>query len=210
MRPTCQLLRRGTRRWDGAPTNAEGQRRASRTAGGPEGAARRFVDRSQSDRPLHYARRSRVDDSGVYGAAYDITQAPGVVVIRTEMIHEARVILLDGLAAAPAFRQLMGCPRPVGRQHAGGYDDWLRRPRRYRGSGDCLTMTERFTRSARADSLEVRFEDPAMGPTAGVCHAPRSRGDADLGRVSRGTTVGQYPARRTRIRTDRTLGSVLP
>ena len=38
---------------------------------------------------------------GVYGAAYDITQAPGVVVIRTEMIHEARVILLDARPALP-------------------------------------------------------------------------------------------------------------
>jgi hypothetical protein len=32
---------------------------------------------------------------GVYGSAYDITQAPGFVAIRHEMIHETRIIPLD-------------------------------------------------------------------------------------------------------------------
>ena len=31
----------------------------------------------------------------IYGNAYDITQAPGIVAIRYEMIHETRVIRLD-------------------------------------------------------------------------------------------------------------------
>jgi hypothetical protein len=31
----------------------------------------------------------------IYGNAYDITQAPGIVAIRYEMIHETRVIPLD-------------------------------------------------------------------------------------------------------------------
>ena len=32
----------------------------------------------------------------IYGNAYDITQGPGFVAIRYEMIHETRVIPLDG------------------------------------------------------------------------------------------------------------------
>ena len=38
----------------------------------------------------------------IYGASYDITQAPGYVVIRHEMIHEARVIPLDGRPQLPS------------------------------------------------------------------------------------------------------------
>ena len=33
----------------------------------------------------------------IYGNSYDITQAPGVVVIRYEMINEARVIPLSSM-----------------------------------------------------------------------------------------------------------------
>ena len=31
----------------------------------------------------------------IYGNAYDITQAPGMVAIRYEMVHETRIIKLD-------------------------------------------------------------------------------------------------------------------
>jgi hypothetical protein len=43
----------------------------------------------------------------IYGNAYDITQAPGVVAIRYEMIHETRIIPLDD------------SPRPNARPHMG-------------------------------------------------------------------------------------------
>ena len=33
----------------------------------------------------------------IYGNSYDITQSPGCVAIRYEMVHETRVIPLDGL-----------------------------------------------------------------------------------------------------------------
>ena len=57
----------------------------------------------------------------IYGNAYDITQAPGIVAIRYEMIHETRVIPLDDSAAAGEEHHLvhgLGA-RPLGRQHAG-------------------------------------------------------------------------------------------
>ena len=45
-------------------------------------------------------------------SSYDITQAPGYVVIRHEMIHDARVIQLDGRPRlSPAIRQYMGDSR---------------------------------------------------------------------------------------------------
>jgi hypothetical protein len=39
---------------------------------------------------------------GGYGAGYEITQGPGVVVIRYEMIHEARIIPVDGSPHLPS------------------------------------------------------------------------------------------------------------
>jgi hypothetical protein len=48
----------------------------------------------------------------IYGNGYRIVQAPGFAVIMAEMIHEARVIPLDGRAhAAPGVRSYMGDSR---------------------------------------------------------------------------------------------------
>ena len=48
---------------------------------------------------------------GGYGAGYQILQAPGYVVIVYEMIHEARIIPLDGPHLPDAIRQWNGDPR---------------------------------------------------------------------------------------------------
>jgi hypothetical protein len=146
-------------------TNPEGQRRATarlaaRKGRGPSDS---WTDRSLTDRCITRGAPGSMIP-GVYGAAYDITQGPGVIVIRTEMIHEARVILLDARPAlAPAIRQLMGDAR--GRWDGEtlvvtttGFDGRVA----YRGSGDRLTMTERFTPTGPGMlRWEVRFEDPA-------------------------------------------------
>jgi hypothetical protein len=44
---------------------------------------------------LHHARRNGLDPAGDLRNGTQIVQAPGYVVIRNEMIHEARVIPLD-------------------------------------------------------------------------------------------------------------------
>jgi hypothetical protein len=46
----------------------------------------------------------------IYGNAYDITQAPGVVAIRYEMVHETRVIRLDN-SPVSGLRSHMGDAR---------------------------------------------------------------------------------------------------
>ena len=48
---------------------------------------------------------------GGYGAGYQILQAPGYVVIFYEMIHEARIIPLDGPHLPDGIRQWNGDPR---------------------------------------------------------------------------------------------------
>jgi hypothetical protein len=48
----------------------------------------------------------------IYGNSYQIVQAPGYVAIRYEMIHEARIIPLDGRAhLTPNIRTSMGDAR---------------------------------------------------------------------------------------------------
>jgi hypothetical protein len=99
---------------------------------------------------------------GVYGNAYEIIQAPGFVAIRHEMIHEARIIPLDGDAhTSDALRSFMGDARG----HWEG--DTLvvettnfRASAAYRGASGALKVTERFT-PIDADTLrwEVRLED---------------------------------------------------
>jgi hypothetical protein len=100
---------------------------------------------------------------GIYGSSYDITQSPGMVAIRYEMIHEARLIPLDGSAhVSPALRLHMGDAR--GRFEGDtlvvettNFPDGA-----YRNSTAGLRMVERFT-PIDQDTLrwEVRLEDPA-------------------------------------------------
>jgi hypothetical protein len=48
----------------------------------------------------------------IYGNSYQIVQAPGYVAIRYEMIHETRIIPLDGRGhVSPSIRTYMGDPR---------------------------------------------------------------------------------------------------
>ena len=82
----------------------EAARQAARYGRGPSDS---YEDRSIYDRCISRG----VPDSMrpiIYGASYDITQAPGYIVIRYEMIHEARVIPLDG---RPKLSPVIRCER---------------------------------------------------------------------------------------------------
>ena len=66
---------------------------------------------------------------GPYNNNFQIVQTRDHVVILNEMIHDARVIPLDGSPHLPDnIRRMDGrFARPLGRQHAGGgYDQFLR------------------------------------------------------------------------------------
>ena len=100
------------------PTTAEARERADKVR-----AARRGGDgyyRGPFDGPEDFSLYVRCITRGVpgsmmpviYGNAYDITQGPGVVAIRYEMVHEARVIPLDGRPhVAAAIKSYMGDAR---------------------------------------------------------------------------------------------------
>jgi hypothetical protein len=99
----------------------------------------------------------------IYGNAYEITQGQGWVGIQYEMIHEARVIPLDGRPhASSSIKMLMGDPRG----HWDGntlvvettnFDERSA----YRGATSSLKLIERFTRVA-TDVVEwsVTVDDP--------------------------------------------------
>lgn len=110
----------------------------------------------------------------IYGNGTDIVQAPGVVVIRTEMIHEARIIPIDPTDhprphLPAAIRTYMGDPRGHwegdtlvvettnfigGRLGIGDNGEGLK-------YSDDLRLVERFTRtSENAIQYEVTVNDP--------------------------------------------------
>jgi hypothetical protein len=113
----------------------------------------------------------------LYNNFYQIIQTPAYVVILVEMIHEARIIPLDGRPhATESIRQWLGDSR--GRWEGNTlvvetihFNDKLDggdlQPSHviqtgHRGSGKTLRLVERFTR-INADTIDYRFtvEDPA-------------------------------------------------
>jgi hypothetical protein len=101
---------------------------------------------------------------GPYNNNYQILQTPGYVVILHEMIHDARVIPLDGRPhVGPNIRQWFGDSR--GRwdgatlvvETTNFTDKWS-----FRGSTEKLRLIERFTRVAPGVvTYEFTIDDPA-------------------------------------------------
>jgi hypothetical protein len=103
-------------------------------------------------------------DAG-YNSNYQIVQSSGVVMILTEMIHDVRIVTLDGRPQPDAkVRQWMGVSRGrwegetlvVETTNFNGKNP-------FRGSDENLKVIERFTRLAD-DTIEYKFtiDDPTM------------------------------------------------
>jgi hypothetical protein len=118
-----------------------------------------------------------------YNANYQIVQAPGYVMILTEMIHDVRIIPLDGRAQQPTgVKQWVGLSR-------GRWDgDTLvvettnfNGKNAFQGSSDTLKVTERFTRTAD-DSISYRFtvEDPQTWDRAWTAEAPLAKTEGPI------------------------------
>ena len=106
----------------------------------------------------------------IYSSGIEIHQAPGLVVIRYEMIHETRIIPLDGRPRlAPAITSYMGDARGrwegstlvVDTTNFNGRTGSLGRNGNGNPTSGALRLVERFTRRD-ADTLDysVRIEDP--------------------------------------------------
>ena len=113
-----------------------------------------------------------------YNANLDIFQGPGYVVVRTEMIHSARLIPID---ARPHIGQNIRQWNGDSRGHWEGntlvvettnFNDRVR----FRNSTESLKVTERFTR-VDADSITYTFtvEDPATWTRPWTAEVPMMR-----------------------------------
>ena len=112
------------------PQTAEAQQRARarQQARAGRGPADSWEDRSLYDRCITRGIPGSMMPA-IYGNSYHIQQGPGFVTITYEMVHDTRVIPLDGrphLAGSdPAVHGRRA--RPLGRQHAGRRDHQLHR-----------------------------------------------------------------------------------
>jgi hypothetical protein len=147
-----------------APT-AEARTRAAARADARRGRgeADSWEDRSLFDRCISRGIPGSMMPA-IYGNAYDITQGPGFVVIRYEMVHEARVIPLGNQPhVGAAIRTYMGDAR--GRfdgdtlvVETTNFNDKIP----YRGSSDQLRLIERFKPTGpNLVEWSVTFDDPA-------------------------------------------------
>ena len=148
------------------PLTAEGQKRAAARAearkqmGGPFDGPE---NRGLAERCIVWNAGPPILPIG-YNSNYQIVQNADYVMILTEMIHDVRIIPLDGRPPLPqGIRQLLGSSR--GRWEGDtlvvettNFTDRTA----FQGSGENLHVTERFTRVS-ADTLKYEFtvKDPS-------------------------------------------------
>ena len=142
---------------------------AARARAAAENAARKgrgpadsWEDRSLWDRCITVGLPAVMFPTG-YNNNVQILQAPGSVTVTHEMMHDTRVIPLDGRPhLSPRIRQYMGDSRARWDGTTLVIDVTNFHPNtNYRGSRDTLHLVERYTRTA-ADALryEVTIDDP--------------------------------------------------
>jgi hypothetical protein len=149
------------------PMTAEGQKRAAARAearkrmGAPTDAAQNLP---LSVRCMIMDRAGPPMLAGAYNNNYQIVQAPGYVMILVEMIHDVRIIPLDGRPHLPQnVRQWTGSY--VGRWEGETLvieSTNFTNKTAFQGSSENMRLTERFTRVAE-DTIRYQFtvDDPA-------------------------------------------------
>ena len=149
------------------PLSAEGQRRAAervaarKKMGGPYDAAE---NQPLSVRCIIMDRVGPPMLAGAYNNNYQIVQSPGYVMILVEMLHDVRIIPLDGRPHLPQnVRQWTGSYR--GRWEGETLVVETRNfngKMAFQGASENMRLTERFTRVAE-DTLLYQFtvEDPS-------------------------------------------------
>ncbi len=135
--------------------------RGGRAGGaGDGGRADSWLDRSLYDRCITRGLPGSMMPA-IYGNAYDITQAPGLVAIRYEMVHETRVIRLDS-SPRTGLRSHMGDARGHFEGDTLVVETINFDPRSaYRNGSPKMKLTERF-KPVAADKIEwsMTVDDP--------------------------------------------------
>jgi hypothetical protein len=149
------------------PLSAEGQKRAGERAearkrmGGPTDAAE---NQPLSVRCIIMDRIGPPMLAGAYNNNYQIVQIPGYVMILTEMIHDVRIIPLDGRPHLPqSVRQWTGSYRGRWEGETLVVETTnFNGKMAFQGASENMKLTERFTRVAE-DTILYQFtvEDPS-------------------------------------------------
>jgi hypothetical protein len=145
-------------------------------ADGPE-------DRSLAERCILWPTAGPPMIPSGYNNNYQILQAPGYVVILVEMIHDVRIIPLDGRPHAPSnIRQWMGDSR--GRWDGNtlvvtttNFTDKTN----YRGASQNLRLVERFTRTD-GDTINYEFtmDDPSAFSKSWTAAIPMTKTEGPI------------------------------
>ena len=134
--------------------------RAERSQRGPSTSPDTYSDLSQWTRCIS---RGWNGIGSWYSSNYQLFQVPGYVVVYQELIHEPRIIPLDGRPHLPeSVRQWLGDSRGHWEGDTLVVETTNFTPKtNFRGSRDTLHLTERYTRVAD-DTLDYRFtiDDP--------------------------------------------------
>ena len=115
---------------------------------------------------------------GAYNNNYQIVQAPGYVVILVEMIHDARIIPIDGGPHLPS-----GVHQWLGDSRGHWEGDTLvvettnfNNKTNFRGAGENMKLTERFKRAdANTISYEFTVNDPSSFSKPWIAQVPMNK-----------------------------------
>jgi hypothetical protein len=147
------------------PTTPDADRRAAARAAARSGRgpADSYEDRSLYDQCITRGLPGSMMPA-IYGNSYQILQGPGYVAVRYEMIHETRIIPLDGRPhLSPAIHSYMGDARGRFEGSTLVVETTNFDPRSaYRNGSEKLKIVERFT-PVGPDKVQwsVRADDPA-------------------------------------------------
>jgi hypothetical protein len=166
------------------PLTAEGQKRSAerRAAARSHGPADSYENRSLQERCITRG-LPEVTLPGPYNNNLQIVQTPAYVMLQTEMIHDARIVPMDGRPhSAAALRSWMGDSRGRWEGDTLVIDTTNFTDRTsFRGSGANLHLVERLTR-VDADTIEYRFtvDDPTTWTRSWTVSYPIVRTDGPI------------------------------
>jgi len=153
-------------------------------AGSPNRKTDSWFDRTLAERCITWGNDGPPIMPVGYNANLDIFQGPGYVVVRTEMIHSARLIPIDG--ARPHVGQNIRQWNGDSRGHWDGntlvvettnFNDRVR----FRNSTSGVKVTERFTRvSADVITYTFTIEDPATWTRSWTAEVPMTKTDGPI------------------------------